>query len=265
MATKTGEDVWTDYVPTALIDDALDAHHCAVMDELFPQLLVFSTNSSSDSTAGTGPRRKSAPKSKSSVSSGAPKGNQKSKEGSKRAPSNNPPPAVKEPRQSPHGTLAPPPPFVDASLEEASTSPGGLKSDSDINSSASSSSSSSAGAHRAPDKRTTARRVAINPPPSTDIKKRWGANLNVLLRFGNVLKLADLQPVWHKLTKSKREKERIILQNACRTTAGRLKLACQIIPAGFCQNLIDLTLSYADPLSLFHGISIWFFPKILLA
>jgi len=90
----------------------------------------------------------------------------------------------------------------------------------------------------------------------TAVDKRWEANLNVLLHFANMLETQKLQPVWHKLAKAKIGKERLILQNTCQATVVRLKLDCPVIPADFCQNLLDLTVPYTDLLSLLHGLSI---------
>ena len=56
----------------------------------------------------------------------------------------------------------------------------------------------------------------------------------------------------------------MVLQQACKATAAWLNLDAPTIPVGFCQSLLDMSLSYSDPMALLHGLSIWLFPDIPL-
>ena len=96
------------------------------------------------------------------------------------------------------------------------------------------------------------------------IEEKWEHTLPVLLRFGNVYAAADLKKVWHQMAKARKGTERMVLQQACHTTATALTLDSPTITAEFCQTLLDMSLSYQDPMALLHGLSIWLFPDIPL-
>jgi len=149
LSTESGKDRRWDYISAVLVDDTLDAHQSAVMSGIFRDLAI-------DIATPLKPATQKSTKA----------------------------PARRSPRNTPSSQKKNPPPISTALLS----------SEEDIESTTTSSSSSRSStsidslSQVSVRNRTKSKETSDDREDGNAIAKRWDANLDVLLRFGNVLR-----------------------------------------------------------------------------